>query len=418
MSAEQPTYYEVLGLNPSATAEEIKKRYRELARRFHPDVAHTPEAADKFKAINEANRVLSDPQRRATYDAELRLKEARQRKPEPGRETHRASTHAPSSSSTSSRSSPQESRSTHTPSATARQTPSSGSKKESLDPLDEVIAAAQAAFRRLRFREAEAICREALKRNNRRADAYELLGDILRARNRKEEAIAMYSYVLQLDPRNAEAQAKFDRLTGQPTRHQATKSRTHGRSSDRSLHARQARLRIGLAARRMINLIGVVMFGFLFIEVGLERDPPVPSTLLYEWDPFILFAMTTSGGLLGLLFSINGLIESAREALGVQPAEYRRRVVVPLGAVLFAFGMVWFYAALLVYLGIGFLQGKISRSVMDIFGASFGMVALFALLRHESALYILISGGNIVFPGLLAGWLLGDMLTHSKRTLH
>ncbi|HXG22956.1 MAG TPA: DnaJ domain-containing protein, partial [Chthonomonadales bacterium] len=80
MSAEQPTYYEVLGLNPSATAEEIKKRYRELARRFHPDVAHTPEAADKFKAINEANRILSDPQRRATYGAELRLKEVRQRK--------------------------------------------------------------------------------------------------------------------------------------------------------------------------------------------------------------------------------------------------------------------------------------------------------------------------------------------------
>jgi tetratricopeptide (TPR) repeat protein len=415
MGAEQPTYYEVLGLTPSATAEEIKKRYRELARQYHPDVAHTPDAADKFKAINEANSILSDPQRRATYDAELRLKEARQRKSASGQETYRTSSRPAANASPSSSPSAQEHRRPRAATTATERAQPSGAKKAASDPLDEVIAAAQAAFRRLRYREAEAICREVLKRNNRRADAYELLGDILRARNRKEEAIAMYSYVLQLDPRNGEAQAKFDRLTGQPPRRQATKARTHARASDKSFEAQQTRIRVGLAARRMINLMGLGLFGFLFTMVGLERDPPAPSVLLYEWDPLILFALLVLGGLLGLLFSINGLVEPARQELEGHSTGSRSRWTMPLGAVLVAFALVWFYAALVVYCIIGFLQGKVSRSIMDAFWASFGIVALFALLRHENALHILLSGGNIVFLGLLAGWFFGDMLTYRGR---
>src|ERR1051326_8105239 len=74
MRANHPTYYEILGLAQTATQAEIKKRYRELARRHHPDVAEAPDAAVRFREINEANRILSDPARRATYDAELKLK--------------------------------------------------------------------------------------------------------------------------------------------------------------------------------------------------------------------------------------------------------------------------------------------------------------------------------------------------------
>jgi serine/threonine-protein kinase len=69
----QHTYYEVLGLKPTASQEDIKKRYRELARRFHPDVAQTGSAA-RFKAIQEAYNTLSDPQARAAYDATLKAR--------------------------------------------------------------------------------------------------------------------------------------------------------------------------------------------------------------------------------------------------------------------------------------------------------------------------------------------------------
>ncbi|MBR2795082.1 MAG: molecular chaperone DnaJ [Solobacterium sp.] len=66
--AEKRDYYEVLGLAKGASEDEIKKAYRKLAKKYHPDVNKAPDAEAKFKEINEAYEVLSDPQKRQTYD--------------------------------------------------------------------------------------------------------------------------------------------------------------------------------------------------------------------------------------------------------------------------------------------------------------------------------------------------------------
>src|SRR5881227_2991715 len=71
MSASQMPrdYYDVLGVSRDAGEAEIKKAFRRLARELHPDVnSHDPGAEDKFKEAAEAYEVLSDPERRATYD--------------------------------------------------------------------------------------------------------------------------------------------------------------------------------------------------------------------------------------------------------------------------------------------------------------------------------------------------------------
>ncbi len=61
--------YEVLGVGRDASAQDIKKAFRQLAMELHPDVnAHDPDAEEKFKEAAEANEILSDPERRATYD--------------------------------------------------------------------------------------------------------------------------------------------------------------------------------------------------------------------------------------------------------------------------------------------------------------------------------------------------------------
>ncbi|GIQ62273.1 chaperone protein DnaJ [Paenibacillus cisolokensis] len=66
--ADKRDYYEVLGVSKDASADEIKKAYRKLARQYHPDVNKAPDAEAKFKEIKEAYDVLSDDQKRATYD--------------------------------------------------------------------------------------------------------------------------------------------------------------------------------------------------------------------------------------------------------------------------------------------------------------------------------------------------------------
>ena len=61
-------YYEVLGVTQSAGADDIKIAFRNLARKYHPDVNKEPDAEEKFKEINEAYSVLSDPEKRSAYD--------------------------------------------------------------------------------------------------------------------------------------------------------------------------------------------------------------------------------------------------------------------------------------------------------------------------------------------------------------
>ncbi|NEO85770.1 MAG: DnaJ domain-containing protein, partial [Spirulina sp. SIO3F2] len=61
-------YYQTLGIARDASPDEIKRAYRRLARKYHPDVNKEPGAEDKFKEVNRAHEVLSDPEIRARYD--------------------------------------------------------------------------------------------------------------------------------------------------------------------------------------------------------------------------------------------------------------------------------------------------------------------------------------------------------------
>ena len=75
MSDGERSYYDVLGVVPNASQDDIKRAYRRLAKAYHPDVNRDPDADARFKEINEANQILSAPDRRTQYDRLVLMQE-------------------------------------------------------------------------------------------------------------------------------------------------------------------------------------------------------------------------------------------------------------------------------------------------------------------------------------------------------
>jgi len=69
MAVDFKDYYKILGVDRKADDKTIKSAYRRLARKYHPDVAKTKDATDRFKEVSEAYEVLSDPEKRRRYDS-------------------------------------------------------------------------------------------------------------------------------------------------------------------------------------------------------------------------------------------------------------------------------------------------------------------------------------------------------------
>ena len=189
----QRNYYEVLGIPSGATTDQIKKKYRELARKFHPDVVQDKALGQKvFSQINQAYRVLVDPERREQYNVTLQpVKQVRPAAPVASPPVAAAK-----------------------PAATIERPAVSAAPPPKAVPSVAVarfLASADGALMQGKFAEARGYCIKILEIEPGNAKAMEILGDTLVQMGHREEAAVQYRRALQAGPTTM-VQAKLNRL--------------------------------------------------------------------------------------------------------------------------------------------------------------------------------------------------------------
>ncbi len=188
----QRNYYEVLGLPPSATTDEIKRKYRELARKFHPDVVQDKVLGQRvFTQINQAYSVLGNPERRAQYNMTLQAGGSPNGTPANAAPKPNGNPAAPSQT------------------AAAPAPPVSPVKSQA---NTEMLGRAENAIMAGKPVEARTLAVRILESDPRHVRALEILGDALVQMGRRDEAAAQYRRALDIAPSKL-IQAKLTRMT-------------------------------------------------------------------------------------------------------------------------------------------------------------------------------------------------------------
>ena len=357
----QRNYYEILGLPTTATTAEIKRRYRELARKFHPDVVQDKAFGQRaFVQIAEAYKTLTDPIKRRDYNLTLQP-----------RNTGPAYT---------------------TGSSTGVRTG------------DRLIQDAEFAFIRGRLTEAIGLCRQAIRKGQSKARAHAILGDIYRIQGRIDMAINEYMMAKQLDPANMDVAVKLNRLQQRQRirREKASESKIHEDKSPKAL-----------ARTALINVSGWGLAFFILLLLTVYPGRPavtfqhyLPFVSMWSWNLFA--AILADAILVGMLMCMTGVIAHPDDELIFDSLGDAKTVaIVPTGILLLLFSIFSFWIAAGLYLIISLIQESISRSVISVFVATVVIVLIAAIVYPQGWHQILLFAGNLTFIGMVIGWYIG-----------
>jgi curved DNA-binding protein CbpA len=340
-------YYSVLGVSRDAGPEELKRRFRTLARQLHPDVADDPEAAQQhFIAVVDAYRTLSDPVRRRAYDAV------------------QAGAPAPVATRSVQR---------------QRQ-------------IDDWFRHAVHNLEAGDLNGAAAQCRKILAIDTQHAAALALLGDVASQRQDWDQAILHFSGAVSAAPRNAVYARKLRAALegGQQARAVEERRRLHQAQRQRALDALNARHEYAPYA---------VLLAFAWLLTMLAWAVRTPGDEMVGWFPLPCnLALASAGGglLLGVILACSGWFSGESRGPGW--------VTVSLGVL--SCGL--FYLSAAFYCLWSMLRARLVPSLTVAYVATIGLVAALAAAAHHgggdgAGRNVALLAGNLVFPCLLLG---------------
>ncbi len=358
--------YAILSVSPDASQEEVRQKYRELVRQYHPDVSLDKIAAHhRFVEIVDAYKTLSDSALRLQYDSTTRLKQ-----PETAQRDE-----------------------------TAAYSWEDELRRQSLDSL---ITAAELYFIRGQVEQSVRQCKDVLRKDPQNPHAHGMLGDIYREVGREDDAIQMYTYAAQFAANSPGGGAiylrKIDDLTKisvEPTKETPIPiKQVYVAGSEPSLWGLWGSF-----------LAMAVIIGSLFYVAGN------PGSFVFGKLPRNYLVVAAVDGLLAGLFLtwMHWVKHSDAELFSTTIADPAGTGVAPLGFYLGVAGVVLFYAAIVIYVVIACFEETLSLSVAAVFGFTLVLLAVLTILCPDGRSYLALGGGNVIFTSMLLGWVLGSI---------
>jgi len=411
--SENRTHYEVLGLPTEATVDQIKKRFRELARKYHPDLNRDhPEYHEVFIRITAAYEVLSDAARRARYDLDLRDKQRKQADSRSGAYgsapyTQQRPSPPPGGASRPTASGPPPGT---RPPSTAGDFRARREAEQRKQAMARQMEQARQAFQRGNYREAQRLCEEVVQ-TSRNAAAYDMLGDVYSRQGRYDEAIQSYTVAAQMLPNDGRIMTKLNRAVQQSRRGGAT------RVGDDFLRNSAAYAPHADGQKRVGYQLAVTFFGLAIVLFMMawplgRGEGPLGLGFAPHWTLSHLVLMATDGLFAGAVLAAAGWLRPPDQELLYQTFGIGR-FNFPIGLLLFLASILFYPVALLLYLPIAYRQASVSRSVLTVFAAAFLLVLGFTFADPKAQVDTLLLGGNVLFPAMLGGWFIGELFRPS-----
>lgn len=356
------SHYEILGVVRNVGDADLKSAYRKLVLKYHPDQSKEPGAAELFIAITEAYQVLSDPERRASYNRLLDGRAGETSRPSPKARPKQAPEH---------RTSPR--RPTATPSPTGDVLNLTG-----LIGKGKII-------------EAEALAQHLIRKSPTQPLPYAVLGDIARSRGDYREAAKQYALAVQMDPLND----LYQKLHESMLEHVSSKARPSTKES--------AKVPV------VPIIVGLVTSLSAFVYAAAAGDPAVTTLApINTWKLSTFLALVVAGLSLGVTLTIAGLLDRF-DAVQRGTVMRLNPSVALAGVCLFNF---WLAVALFAWIGVA--QNTFHPATTRMVAGSAALTLGFGLVAQATGspvgLQVVLWGGNWIYLFGLMGWLVTDSL--------